>query len=135
MWGPARISGRKLRALVKGIPLDGALGRRLETPEAIGWTAVEELLAQIVELVYESIRVLVYVNTPKNKRPRIPDRKIPRPTSLVASMAAEPKVKRAATSEEMARFFGGTVQYRPKMTPLERPASCDNPVASPAEVG
>lgn len=132
MWGPVPISGRKLRALLKGLPLDGALGRRLEAPEAIGWTAVEELLAQTVELIYETNRILVYVNTDKKKRQRIPDHKVPRP-KLAAALAEPPAPKRPANSQEIARFFGGAVRYQPNMAALERPASCENPVTSPAE--
>lgn len=105
------------------IPHDGAVGRVLELPEAIGWTNVEELLAGIVELTYETNRLIVYANTPKNRRPHIRDLKIPRPTPAAGQGEDVTPKKRPATSEEMAGFFGGAVRYVPELGTLERPGS------------
>jgi hypothetical protein len=106
LWGPAEISARRLRSLVTGITLDGALGRALEAPEAIGWGNVEELLAGLIEVVDVGNRLYLKVHKKKGTPDPKPIR-VPRPGD-----AEEEKERRPATSDEIKAFFGD-IRYVP----------------------
>jgi hypothetical protein len=99
---------------------------------SIGWGNVEELLAALVELCHESNRLFILANTPKSRRPHIPPLRVPRPERPDGQTEHVHTRKRPASSEELARFFGGSVRYRPRMAALERPAGSGDPVTAPA---
>lgn len=82
-----------------------------------GWDYGEELLAAIVELLDTGNRLFFQAHTKKGTRP-------PKPIEIRRPWDPVPDKPKMATSEEIARFFGGVVKYtgpkseRPR-TPFE----------------
>lgn len=105
LWGTPRISLRRLRSLIGGLPHESAFGLALGayTP---GWGNAEELLALIAELTHDSNRLFVVANSRKGTA--IPKRlELERPPRK-----GQKKTYRNATSEEIAAMFGlGAIRY------------------------
>lgn len=98
-----------------GLPLESNTLRKLGAWKPGEWHNVEELLAQIMETIYEGHRLFYKANAKKGSQPP-PPLKVPRPAH-VEEQTAKAKKKRPATSEELARFFGNRsviVNYTPK---------------------
>jgi hypothetical protein len=77
------------------------------------WHNVEELLATLIETVFEGHRLLFSIHSKKGRRP--PDAiKVPRP----AGTAGQTQRKRQSTTEELLEVFGPSknvvIRYTPK---------------------
>lgn len=97
MWGPTPLSARRVGSLVRGLPPDSALSRKLDAHP--GWGNVEELLATIAELTDIGNRALIGVHTGQMPPETIAIR---RPWATAAEKPA------MATSQQMVAFFRRT---------------------------
>lgn len=98
LWGPSPSSLRRIIALIRHVPLEGAFGKKHEALEAQAWQQEHELLALVAELIDVGNRFFFMANAEKGTRP-------PPPLKLKRPWEKEPE-KRAATSEELAAIFG-----------------------------
>lgn len=73
LFGPDPIGGRRLRALIDGLPPDAMLWRRVP-----GWGSTEELLALNAEVTHAVVRVLIAAFSKKGASVPKPLR-VPRP--------------------------------------------------------
>lgn len=100
IWGTCALSGRRLGALVTGLPHDGALGVALGayTP---GWGTLEDLMALVAEIGHEGNRILMAAHSEKGAT--IPESlHIPRPHD------PPPPERRMASTVELEAFLGRT---------------------------
>lgn len=109
------------------VPLDGAVGLKLEAPAAIGWQNGEELLALVAELLDQANRLYFVAHTKKGT-PVPTALEVPRP-ERTARQTDPVRPKRNATSEELAEMFGSTT-IRYTGPPVGGP---DDPVHTAAE--
>jgi hypothetical protein len=102
-YGQTQIGVRKLLALIKGLPPDGALARA-SLGEAAGWGYEQELLATTVDL----LGYLTYLTKAAHFKGRheLP-KPVPRPGGLPGQTQPEPEPVRFSTREEIRQFFQG----------------------------
>lgn len=112
-WGDHPVGMRRLRALIRGLPLDSALGRSV-APHRLEWSTTEELLATLIE-VTDAGNVMFFAAHSKPGTPRPRPIRVPRPGQPDGN-GAEParRRRRPATADDMRRFFGGAVRYTPR---------------------
>jgi hypothetical protein len=94
---------RRLRSLIRGLPVDSAL-RRAANPTGWAWTTDTELLADLVELADTNLKMFLRANTEKGTL--IPDPiHVPRPWERTdVQPQAEPP-----DPAKVQQFFAGRV--------------------------
>lgn len=114
MWGPAPLTARRLEVLVFGLPLESRTMRELGALKPGEWHNAEELLATLIEVVWEGHRLFFSAHAKKGKKPPAP-LKVPRPTR---SGEQTPPKEQSTREELLAAFSAGgvIVQYAPKDT-------------------
>lgn len=96
-WGEEALGIRRLRALIRGLPPGSAVHRALD-PHS-DWTANEELLASLIEVVDLGNRWFFGANTKKGSQQPKPI-KIPRPRD------DEKEPRKPSTPDEIQSFMG-----------------------------
>lgn len=98
---------RRVLALVRGLPPDGAVARQIaDDPLEVEWSIEVQLLAAIAELLDEA-NMLFFTAHAKEGTPFREPIRIRRP----GAEQLETTTRRPATSDELRRFFKGAVRY------------------------
>lgn len=105
---------RRFEVLLRGLPDESLTVRNLGAVRPGQWHNVEELLAVLIETVFEGHRLLYSIHSKRGRRPPAP-LKVPRPSS--SSEQTPPKEQ--SSTEELLAFFGNPknaieVRYTPK---------------------
>lgn len=103
-WGPRALGVRRIRALVRGLPLDGVTIRETEL-DGKSWSITDELLAIQAELIDHGNR-MYYSAHAKNPGGVWKPLKITRPSD------ERPPERTISTVEDVKQFFGDTVVYQ-----------------------
>lgn len=102
-WGPDRFGVRRIRSLVRGLPVGGATSRIQTNGQA--WTTTDELLASVVELIDHSNRMFFSANAKKGAQ-------VWKPIHIARPQAAEePREPKLSTRWEVYKFFGDHTVY------------------------
>lgn len=102
-----KLSWRRVKVLIAGLPPEAALFRKMDGMG--GWTLTDHLLASVIDgLGVVAYNSLVGPHADPRRLRRIkPPATFPRPTTT------HRRQRRKATSEDLKAMFGGGV-YRPK---------------------
>lgn len=96
---------RRLNALANALPKDSALAHSIE-PRTGTWSNEAELLKAIAELIDQNNRLFISANSKKGTQQ-------PKPIEIPRPWEDDKPRRRAATSQEMAKFFKGHSTYVP----------------------
>ena len=100
-YGQPKVGARRIFALVRGLPMGGALHKALH-PDTFAWTHQDELLAIIAEILDHGNRLFLMANTKKGaKMP--PPLEIARPGR--PSRKELEKQRRKPSHQEVVDFF------------------------------
>jgi len=105
-WGPGALGVRRIRALVRGLPIDGVTVRETEL-HGKPWSITDELLATLIELIDHGNR-MYYSAHAKNPSGVWKPLKITRPIEE----EDQPPERKISTVEDIKRFFGDGIVYQ-----------------------
>lgn len=113
MWGPEPITARRLEVLLLGLPDESETVRTTGGVRPGQWHNVEELLATLIEVVFEGHRLLYAVHAKRGHSPP-KSLKVPRP-----DREGRQTPKQQSTTQELVQAFGSSSKVVVRYTPKE----------------